>query len=57
MAHLQRKHHDLIETVTHLSEGEKDYILAVMDHRIDYWRREMAWAEELIAQNISKEAV
>jgi DNA-binding PadR family transcriptional regulator len=57
VAHLQRKRHDLIESVTHLSEGEKGYILTVMDHRIEYWRREMAWAEELITENTAKEAV
>ena len=57
ITHMQRKRHDLLESATHLGEDQRADILAVMEHRIEYWRAEMAWAEELIAQNTTKEAV
>jgi DNA-binding PadR family transcriptional regulator len=54
--HLSRKRRELIENRT-LPEDATDCVLAVLDHRIEYWRNERGWAEQLIEQNQQKEAV
>lgn len=56
--HMERERRDLLENAsTVLSPEQIADITKVMAHRITYWERERAWAEELIAQQPSKEAV
>ena len=48
IAHLERKLADLDETPM-LTEEQKHDIQTVMAHRLDFWQRERAWAEQLIS--------
>lgn len=56
--HLERKLQD-IETNPRLTPAQRDDIRAVMQHRIEHWNHERAWAEELIGAQAAdrKEAV
>ncbi|MBV9281509.1 MAG: helix-turn-helix transcriptional regulator [Chloroflexi bacterium] len=54
--HISQKRRD-IETESRLTPDRKHWILSVMDHRIEYWRNELAWAEDLIAQQRQEEVV
>lgn len=54
--HLLRKRRDILAN-DHLDSQQKDNIASVMDHRIEYWEHECAWAEELISQQTAREAV
>jgi len=55
--HLARKHHEFSNGQQPLSEERMRDVLTVMDHRLEYWKHERAWAEELIAPNAIKEVV
>jgi DNA-binding PadR family transcriptional regulator len=56
--HLRHERRDLLDNVSSvLSEEQLRDIVAVMDHRIEYWERERAWAEELITRQYQKESV
>jgi DNA-binding PadR family transcriptional regulator len=48
--HLEHESRDLRERAAHGEVLQVDDILVVMAHRIDYWKRERAWAEELLAR-------
>jgi len=56
--HLVRKRREL-QDHEDLTPEQIENIVAVMDHRIEYWSRERDWAEDLIAQqqNLTKEAI
>jgi DNA-binding PadR family transcriptional regulator len=54
--HLRRERRDLVaKEFSLLTPNQLHNILAVMDHRLAYWRHERAWAEELIDQNRAPE--
>jgi DNA-binding PadR family transcriptional regulator len=54
--HLERRCREICET--YLPSDARADILEVMNHRISYWKGERAWAEDLIARQLtSKEAV
>lgn len=55
--HLEHERDDLTTERTGLDPEQLEDILVCMDHRIEYWRSERAWAEELIERNSRKEAV
>jgi DNA-binding PadR family transcriptional regulator len=59
MAHMERARCSLGEDSAHaVSPAHAGNIGDVIDHRIEYWRRERAWAEELIArEQLVKEAI
>ena len=52
--HLERKRRDMAISLP--DERMRD-VLSVFDHRTEYWKRERAWAEQLIARNALKEVV
>jgi hypothetical protein len=55
--HLERKRDDLTRNPLLTPEHRADVIL-VMDHRIEHWRHELAWAEQLLTRirNAEKES-
>jgi hypothetical protein len=56
--HLERERRDLVtRTPPSLLGRPLEDILTVLDHRIAYWTHERTWAEDLIAQHTTKEAV
>ncbi len=52
--HLERKRRDISVS---LPDERRWDVLAVFDHRTEYWKHERAWAEQLIARNAMKEVV
>jgi DNA-binding PadR family transcriptional regulator len=46
--HLERKLHDIADN-PRLTRGQQDDIGSVMHHRIEHWKHERSWAENLIA--------
>src|SRR4051812_40872999 len=55
--HLEREHEDFDCGESQLSVEEIEDIRTVIDHRLEYWQAECAWAEELIEQHRHKEAI
>ncbi len=51
--HLERKRRD----ISGLPDERMQDVLSVFDHRTEYWKRERAWAEQLIARNALKEVI
>jgi DNA-binding PadR family transcriptional regulator len=50
IAYLERRLRDLADTPM-LAQEQKHDIRTVMAHRLDFWQRERAWAEQLIGEN------
>jgi DNA-binding PadR family transcriptional regulator len=48
--HLEHEREDFDCGKVHLSAAEIEDIRTVIDHRLEYWRTERAWAEQLIEQ-------
>jgi DNA-binding PadR family transcriptional regulator len=55
--HLERNCSSLEVEAAHLSTEQLDGIRTVMNHRLEHWKRERAWAEELIERSRLKEAM
>jgi hypothetical protein len=59
--HLERERADLLSRARDMLTPDRlQDIFTLMDHRVEYWSNERAWAEELIAQaqtDLPKEAV
>ncbi len=55
--HLQRNRQALAVDGAHLPAEQIAGIRAVLDHRLEHWTRERAWAEQLIEDNSMKEAM
>jgi DNA-binding PadR family transcriptional regulator len=58
MEHLERERRDLEEhgLQYHLTPQNQENILTVLDHRINYWKNERAWAHSLIAGHNTEES-
>jgi DNA-binding PadR family transcriptional regulator len=58
ISHLANERGEMVDKDSALlSPDQVEDILTVMDHRIDYWKHEKAWAEQLIARVLVQEEV
>lgn len=55
--YLQSKRRDVQGKTDMLHENHIRDIVSVMDHRVDYWRGELIWAEQLLSQQTVQEAL
>jgi DNA-binding PadR family transcriptional regulator len=55
--HLERRRRELCAKDHPLPAGQKGGIMDVMNHHIDMWLQERAWAEQLLGEQVMEEAV